>query len=115
MSVQPPGPLNQRILLGTSNTAKQDALRWLLEGLPLLPATPTQLDLKILPEETGDTHQAIAQTKAKEWSRAASMLAIASDGGLLLPVLGSGWESRFTHRFAGPRPTMPNGWSACWS
>lgn len=30
------------------------------------------------------------------------MLAIASDGGLVIPALGSAWESRHTHRFAGP-------------
>ena len=30
------------------------------------------------------------------------MLALASDGGLQIPALGSGWESRYTHRFAGP-------------
>jgi len=30
------------------------------------------------------------------------MLAIASDGGLVLPTLGGRWESRYTHRFAGP-------------
>ena len=30
------------------------------------------------------------------------MLVIASDGGLVVPALGANWESRFTHRFAGP-------------
>jgi inosine/xanthosine triphosphate pyrophosphatase family protein len=30
------------------------------------------------------------------------MLAVASDGGLMLPALGRRWESRYTHRFAGP-------------
>ncbi len=30
------------------------------------------------------------------------MLAIASDGGLQVPALGPGWDSRCTHRFAGP-------------
>jgi inosine/xanthosine triphosphate pyrophosphatase family protein len=30
------------------------------------------------------------------------MLAIATDGGLVIPALGGRWESRFTHRFAGP-------------
>ena len=29
------------------------------------------------------------------------MLAIASDGGLVIPALGPAWESRHTHRFAG--------------
>ena len=30
------------------------------------------------------------------------MLVIASDGGLVVPALGPRWESRYTHRFAGP-------------
>ena len=30
------------------------------------------------------------------------MLAIASDGGLHIPALGTQWDSRYTHRFAGP-------------
>ena len=90
------------ILLGTGNPAKQDTLRWLLEGLPFSPVTPIQVGLRTVPEEAGDTHEAIARSKAQEWSRAGSMLALASDGGLVIPALGTGWESRYTHRFAGP-------------
>ena len=90
------------ILLGTSNPAKQQTLRWLLEGLNLRPVTPEQLGLASVPEEEGDTHQDIARLKAQQWSLAGSMLAVASDGGLVLPALGNRWESRYTHRFAGP-------------
>lgn len=90
------------ILLATGNRAKQEALRQLLEGLPLLPVTPAELGLAADPEETGATHEAIAIDKAVEWSRLAGMLAIASDGGLVVPSLGHDWESRYTHRFAGP-------------
>tara|TARA_B100000315_G_scaffold50934_1_gene45472 strand:+ start:2307 stop:2888 length:582 start_codon:yes stop_codon:yes gene_type:complete len=74
----------------------------LLEGLPLSPVTPGRLGLGAAPQEMGDTHEAIARSKAQDWSRAASALTIASDGGLVLPALGSGWDSRHTHRFAGP-------------
>ena len=101
MADQPHLPSGASILLGTSNPAKQETLRWLLEGLPLSPVTPSQLGLRSIPEEEGDTHESIARTKALDWSRSASMLAIATDGGLLLPALGSNWESRYTHRFAG--------------
>ena len=93
------------ILLGTSNSSKQNALRWLLEGLPLALRTPSQLGLADVPDERGDTHQDIANAKALDWSRSGSMLAIASDGGLVLPALGESWESRYTHRFAGPDAT----------
>jgi XTP/dITP diphosphohydrolase len=90
------------ILLATGNPAKQQTLRWLLEGLSLAPVTPQELGLDSVPEEEGETHEEIACRKAQEWSEAASMLAIASDGGLVIPALGNNWESRFTHRFAGP-------------
>lgn len=90
------------ILLGTGNPAKADALRRLLQGLPLDPVTPNRMGLVAAPEETGDTHLAIAALKARDWSRAGSMLAVASDGGLHIPALGTGWDGRYTHRFAGP-------------
>ncbi|MDE2937825.1 MAG: hypothetical protein OXR67_02750 [Chloroflexota bacterium] len=90
------------ILLATGNPAKQRALRNLLEGLPLKPVTPDYLGLSADPEETAETHEAIAVEKVAEWSRLAGMLAIASDGGLVVPSLGANWESRYTHRFAGP-------------
>ena len=102
MSDQTPVAANTPILLGTNNPAKQDILRWLLKGLPLSPVTPLQLGLHASPEETGDTHEAIAQAKARDWSREGSMLTLASDGGLVIPALGTEWESRYTHRFAGP-------------
>ena len=90
------------ILLATGNPAKQRALRDLLEGLPLKPVTPAELGLSADPEETAETHEDIAVEKAVEWSRLAGMLSIASDGGLVVPFLGPNWESRYTHRFAGP-------------
>ena len=90
------------ILLATGNPAKQRALRGLLEGLDLRPVSPDDLGIEADPEETADTHEAIAVEKAVEWSRLAGMLAIASDGGLVIPSLGLNWESRYTHRFAGP-------------
>ena len=63
--------------------------------------TPQQMGLDGVPDEQGDTHLAVARDKAKQWSRSGSTLAIASDGGLVIPVLGEGWESLYTHRFAG--------------
>lgn len=96
------GSKNTKILLATGNKAKQETLRWLLEGLPLTAITPEELGITSVPDEPGETHLEIAQLKAQEWSRASSMLVIVSDGGLEIPALGGDWESRFTHRFAGP-------------
>ena len=90
-----------RILLATGNQAKQETLRWLLEGLPLTAITPEELGITSAPDEFGETHQEIARLKASEWSQASAMLVIASDGGLTIPALGDRWQSRFTHRFAG--------------
>ncbi len=90
------------ILLATGNRDKQTEFRRLLHGLSFAPVTPVEAGLGGVPEEQGDTHEAIARDKAAQWSRAANMLAIASDGGLVIPALGPRWESRYTHRFAGP-------------
>ncbi len=90
------------ILLASSNGDKQDAFRSALDGLPLRPVTPAELGVTASTQEDGDTHEAIAIEKAVAWSKAGSMLAIASDGGLLIPALGPAWQSRHTRRFAGP-------------
>ena len=90
------------ILLATGNRDKQDEFRRLFQGLPFSPVTPAEAGTNADPEEEGETHEAIARDKAGQWSASASMLSIASDGGLVIPALGSFWESRYTHRFAGP-------------
>ena len=90
------------ILLATGNGAKQETLRWLVEGAPVHPVTPAEVGVSADPDESADTHLAIAREKAREWSEAGQMLVIASDGGLVIPALGDNWESRYTHRFAGP-------------
>ena len=90
------------ILLATGNGDKQDAFRSLLAGLPFRAVTPAELGVTASPNEDGETHEAIAREKAVEWSKAGSTLAIASDGGLVIPALGPAWESRHTRRFAGP-------------
>ena len=90
------------ILLATGNRDKQEEFRRLLHGLPFAPVTPAEAGVSGPPDEEGDTHEAIARDKAARWSSEASMLAIASDGGLVIPALGPRWESRYTRRFAGP-------------
>ena len=90
------------ILLATGNSDKQKAFQSMLKGLPLRPVTPAELGISASTQENGDTHEAIAVEKAVEWSKAGSMLAVASDGGLVIPALGPAWQSRHTRRFAGP-------------
>ena len=92
----------ERILLGTTNPAKLEKLRWLLEGLPLEPVSPRDLGMAGRgPDEDGPTHLETAVAKAREWSLAAGLPAISTDGGLVIPALGAGWRSTLTHRFAG--------------
>ena len=89
-----------RILLATTNSAKQDRLRWLLDELPLVCVSPSEagLDEYIPPEETGTSHGEIAAEKAVAWSKAAAMLTICTDGGLTIPALGDRWQSILTRR-----------------
>ena len=91
------------VLLGTANEAKQARLAWLLEGLPLSCRSPAEAGLAGYepPEETGTTHGEIASEKAVAWSGAASMLAVCSDGGLIIPALGDRWQSILTRRLTG--------------
>ena len=91
-----------QILLATGNPDKQRMLAWLLDDAPVRVVSPEEVAVRADPNEDGDTHEAIARAKAEEWSRVSGMPAIASDGGLVVPVLGANWESRHTHRFAGP-------------
>ena len=94
------------VLLATTNPAKQERLRWLLEGLALVPVTPADLGLAdATPQEQGASHEEIARRKAEEWSRLGAArstgLVLSSDGGLVIPALGTAWQSLLTHRFAG--------------
>ena len=90
------------ILLATGNRDKQEQFRGILAGLPFTPVVPDEVGISGVPDEEGDTHEAIVRDKAVKWSSATSMLAIASDGGLVIPALGPRWESHYTRRFAGP-------------
>ena len=90
------------ILLATGNPAKQDKLRWLLQGLPLS-AIPLSDDIARPPvEETGHGFTDNAVTKAVEYSRRFRGLAISSDGGVAIPALGKNWQALLTGRAAGP-------------
>jgi len=105
MSEERPSFRGGTVLLATTNPAKAAKLTWALEGLGL--ALRTLLDLPPAPEpqEAGATHQANAVAKAAYWSRLADHLAIASDGGVRIPVLGEGWNALQTRRTVGEHAT----------
>lgn len=90
------------LLLATSNPAKLDRLRWIVEGLPVRTETPAHVEQRPPSEEMGESHGEIAEAKAIAWSRAMGGLALASDGGVDIPALGAHWEALLTRRAAGP-------------
>jgi inosine/xanthosine triphosphate pyrophosphatase family protein len=95
----------QRLLIATRNSAKAARFRTLLAGLPFELYTPDDLpavaDAPSEKSEVGATHLAIASDKAAAWSRHTGGIAIASDGGVDIPVLGSVWRSVTTKRSTG--------------
>jgi inosine/xanthosine triphosphate pyrophosphatase family protein len=86
------------ILLGTSNTEKLQALSLLLHGLPLNLLSPEDLESRVGPDENGGTHHGNASLKAQYWSIQCDGLAIASDGGLVIPSAFGTWSSLYTNR-----------------
>lgn len=88
-----------RMTLATLNPAKAVRLRFLCNGLSVQFrefAGPQPII-----HETSPTHLGNAVAKAVGWSRALGGVSLASDGGLIIPALGTGWESTLTHRATG--------------
>ena len=90
------------LLVATSNTGKLDEYR------RLLPAEIRLLSLAdvgvVLPEERGDSYEAIATTKAISAARAAGMIALGDDSGLEVDAL-QGQPGILSARFAGSGAT----------
>ena len=98
-------PNASRILLATGNPAKAAKLRWLLHGLNLAPEDLSAHPDIRLPDETGASFAENARRKAEHASQAFGGLALASDGGVLIPALGAAWDALRTGRAAGPSAT----------
>ena len=93
-----------QVLIGTTNKAKEERLKWLLTRIPadVLTLRETAGSDSSNLEEIGRTHKENACIKAKQLSEAHGLCTLASDGGLLIPILEGSWDSLTTHRFAGP-------------
>ena len=88
-----------RILLASQNPAKRERLAWLLEGLGYDLIGPEAVALAPQePQEKSPSHKGNAEEKAVAGSRACSGLAMASDGGLVIPALKERWNSLQTRR-----------------
>ncbi len=93
----------QDVLLATTNPAKAAKLAWALAGLGLSLRTLRDIQPAPEPPETGATFEENARIKAAYWSRRADCLAVASDGGVAIPVLGARWDALQTRRNVGER------------
>jgi len=82
----------RRIVLASSNPAKREQLRWLLDGLDLRPVSGPAVEV---PEDAPDL---AGNAALKALASSAEGLAIASDGGLEVPALAGLWDPLRTHR-----------------
>jgi len=96
---------NSFVLLATTNPAKVQRLRSVIQTLGASCRTIADYPEFTSPSETGPSHEANAKLKAMYWSQACQGLAIASDGGMDIPALGSSWDSVFTNRATGTDST----------
>ena len=91
----------KQILLATNNPTKRQGMKRLLAGLDFDCLTVDDVDGEPQFEEDGETFEENAIIKAVNWSKQADCLTIASDGGVVIPVLGDNWNALLTRRFAG--------------
>ena len=96
------GASTPRLFVGTMNPAKAERLRTAVNDWPFEILGPDDLPEPVeSPPERGSSHHDVAIGKAIAWSTATGLLTIASDGGLVIPVLGPAWDSLTTRRSAG--------------
>lgn len=89
----------RRLVLASGNAAKLTALRRAVGGAAVIVPRAEPNDS---PPEEGASVEANAAAKARRASRELpGELVVATDGGLLVPALGSAWNPPRTRRFAG--------------
>lgn len=104
---------NVRLVVATRNPAKVAAITRLVDTLADVASFPGDISQEPTTEPTATTidqptitHASIAQEKAVALSQALpGELVVATDGGLIVPALGSRWDPVRTRRFAGPDAT----------
>ena len=93
-----------KILIATTNSAKVAEYRRLLAGIPLELTTPVLEKVTHHPEETGSTFEENALLKARFYSGATGLVALADDSGLEVDALGGSPGVR-SARFGGADAT----------
>jgi inosine/xanthosine triphosphate pyrophosphatase family protein len=89
-----------RVLLATANPAKAEHLAWLCAGLRVEPVHPGPGGGPQVAEDAA-SHLGNAVRKAVAWSARQGGVALASDGGLVVPALEGEWSSLTTRRATG--------------
>ena len=97
----------RRLIAATTNPAKITELMRIVAGCASVVSPPTTGAAAATAEPVGPSFEALAAAKAASYAAAlgAEALVVASDGGLLVPALGSDWNPLLTHRFAGDDAT----------
>lgn len=90
-----------RLVLGTTNPAKQTMLRGMLAGLAVDPLSPSDLGAEPPIQEGVVSARANAEAKARAWRDHYRLPALATDGGLVVPALETRWNPILTRRAAG--------------
>jgi XTP/dITP diphosphohydrolase len=90
----------QKLLIATGNKGKVKEIQALLDGLEVALVTPKDLGLDIEVEEDGATYEANAGKKARVYSQASGLVALADDSGLEVDALG-GEPGLYSARYSG--------------
>lgn len=95
-----------RLLIATGNAGKLEEYRELLAALPLRLVSPADLGLDSFDvDEDGDSLEANATLKARAWSAASGLPALADDTGLFVDAL-DGAPGIYPARWGGPGLSM---------
>lgn len=89
------------LLVATTNQGKIKEIKDILSSLGITVITPPEINLQIEVKEDGATFAENASIKARAWSEASGMPALADDSGLCVDALG-GRPGVLSARFAGP-------------
>lgn len=88
--------MTKTVILATNNPHKKKMLAWTVEGYF---DVVQEQSSKVEVEETENSFEGNAQLKAIILSAMHHTYAVASDGGIVIPALGSNWNSLLTKRF----------------
>jgi len=90
----------QKLLIATGNKGKVKEIQALLDSLNVELVTPKDLGLEIDIEEDGVTYEENAEKKARAYSQASGLVALADDSGLEVDALG-GEPGLYSARYSG--------------